>query len=405
MRRFLARTILTLIILITLGARLLGRFLDLFRTDTQGPYRVAMIGTFYNVGWLVAHATPLVRCEDVDEVLVVCDEPLSLELDGLIYTCPTRAARERYGRSLARVLKLIEISYRFRPKVYIGYHIMPNGPLARIMASIFGGAAIYQMTGGPVQVAGGGPGSENPLLAATESPSVVMEGLMFSLVRSFDTVIVRGHSALDYVRSKQLAQSAEVVTGAIDVDVFRPGTHEKETDVLYVARLIPGKGHKRMVDVIAACHARLPEIRVHLAGDGDLDAELRQYAGEKGVADNFVFLGKTTEIPAWLQRTRCWVLLSDTEGMSIALLEAMGAGVPCLVTDVGDLRDAVRDGETGVLVNLNDDPAVIANRLVELLTDEGVMSRLGENARNLIRDEYSMEATAERWHRIFRSYE
>lgn len=405
LRRFAARTALAVIILITLLAVLIGKFLALFRRDQELPYRVAMIGTFYNVGWLVAHATPLVECGDVDEVLVVCDEPLSLQLEGLVYTCPSEATRKRYGRSLARVFKLIEVSYKLRPRIYMGYHIMPNGPLARIMASLFGGKAIYQMTGGPVQVAHGGPGSENPLLAATERASAVMEFLMFSLVRSFDTVIVRGQYALDYVRDNHLATSAEIITGAIDIDIYAPGSGDQDIDVLYVARLIPGKGHRRMIGVVAEAVKVLPDIQVHFAGDGMMEEELKALVSELEVTDNIVFLGKTTEIPALLKRSRSWALLSDTEGMSIAMLEAMGAGVPCLVTDVGDLKDAIVDGKTGMLVNLDDEPASIANRLTGLLTDDDAVAQLGQGARALIRDQYSMNATAAKWSRIFNRYE
>lgn len=93
------------------------------------------------------------------------------------------------------------------------------------------------------------------------------------------------------------------------------------------------------------------------------------------------------------------MLLSPNEGMSIAMLEAMAAGLPVVVNDVGDLADLVIDGESGYLVP-GGDVTRAASLAAELLADQGRRERLGRRARELILERASVAAVAKRWSEI-----
>ncbi len=398
MKAVVARTALFTVLTFIIGVHTLGRGVRRFlKKPNKRPNRIVMIGTFYNQGWFYAHVGPLVKCPLVDEVLVVCDEPVKLELDNVSFHCPSPQLIARVGRGAARILTLLRVGWRLRPQVYMGYHIFPNGPLALLAAGLFGGKALYQMTGGPNQVIHGGYLSENPLLRATGGPSRVQEMLVFSLVRRFDAVVVRGSKAREFVHQRRLNKNCFVITGAIDTDKFKPGD-EKDIDVIYVSRLVEKKGVENYLEVLTLLCADKPNLKAGIIGDGPLRASLEQTVESTGIKNNVQFHGKLLNVAPVLSRSKVFVLLSPSEGMSIAMLEAMAAGLPVVVTDVGDLSDVIAGKGGGVLLQKME-PAQAAADIAGILDDEEVWNQCSRAARQTILAECSVQAIAERWQR------
>jgi glycosyltransferase involved in cell wall biosynthesis len=94
-----------------------------------------------------------------------------------------------------------------------------------------------------------------------------------------------------------------------------------------------------------------------------------------------------------LARADCLVLVSDHEGLPMAVLEAMAAGLPVVVTRVGALPEAVRDGREGFLIDVGDVEA-LAERLVRL-GDPALRRRMGAAGAHRAREQFSLEAMAE----------
>jgi glycosyltransferase involved in cell wall biosynthesis len=94
-------------------------------------------------------------------------------------------------------------------------------------------------------------------------------------------------------------------------------------------------------------------------------------------------------------------LTSTTEGISVAMMEAMACGLPAVVTDVGDMADLAREGVTGYLVRPPEEPGFLA-ALTRLLDDDGLRRKLGANARRVVEAEYSMPDGARRWRAALR---
>jgi len=263
------------------------------------------------------------------------------------------------------------------------------------MASLFGGKAIYQMTGGPIQIVKGGFRSENPLLRATGGPSWLQEKLLFSLVRCFDVVVVRGSKARDFVYQNRLSKNCFIITGAMDTDRFKPDG-ERDIDVIYVARLIENKGHEEYLSAIKLLHKSRPDIKASIVGDGPLRTLLEQTVNSTGINNNVCFHGKLKDVVPVLQKSKIYVLLSATEGMSIAMLEAMAVGLPVVVHDVGDLSDAIKYKNCGVLID-NVEPANVASEIERLLDKDELWEEYSRSARQTIVEQYSVEAISNRW--------
>jgi len=151
---------------------------------------------------------------------------------------------------------------------------------------------------------------------------------------------------------------------------------------------------------------RLPNVKATIVGDGELCNNLERMARELGIEDNVVFAGCQQDVASWLRRAKVFVLTSDSEGLSLSMMEAMMSGLPAVVSDVGDLGDLVESGVNGYLVPRRS-PELFAERLVELLSDDKKLAAFSQAARrSALR--YETQATIRRWDAIladFRSTE
>lgn len=375
----------------------------IFRRKTQtrafGELRVLLVGTFYNENWFRSHILPLSACQSVRHIHVVTDSPL-FEVGKVTYHCPPRWLRLPFGRMTARTIMMLLTAWRYRPDWMMGYHIMPNALLCLVFAKLFGCRSIYQMTGGPIQVIGGGTGSENTLLRRLQRPSVVCEALLFHDLRSFDAIAVRGEQARQFVEQHRLSDRTLVITGSVDVDQVHPSDGPKKYDLVNVSRLVPQKGLEFFIDVVSAFVRKGCSVQAAIVGGGPLMDSLKSRAVERGASDAFEFLGRRTDVPDILASSRVFVLTSPSEGMSIAMLEAMAAGLPVVVTDVGDLRDVVRDGLNGRFLNGHDVDADAA-LLDQCLRDTDWLSRAGRAARETAVNTFSVSAIAGKWDHFF----
>ncbi|HVJ81117.1 MAG TPA: glycosyltransferase [Planctomycetia bacterium] len=111
---------------------------------------------------------------------------------------------------------------------------------------------------------------------------------------------------------------------------------------VYTGRLHPGKGLGDLVEAIGLLAAKGSNWRAALVGEGPARAELETLAREKGVADRIALPGAVAEVEDWLRAAEAFVLPSYYEGLSIALLEALALGVPCLVSDIPANRSVLQ---------------------------------------------------------------
>ncbi|MFL5617306.1 MAG: glycosyltransferase [Gemmatimonadaceae bacterium] len=155
--------------------------------------------------------------------------------------------------------------------------------------------------------------------------------------------------------------------------------------VLTVARLDAQKGLTHLLDAAAA----IPHASFAIAGEGPDRAALEERAITLGVSDRVRFLGHRPDVPALLAAADLFVLPSLYEGLPLAALEAMAAGVPVIATAVGGTDEVVRDGETGTLVPPAN-PAALAAAIARALADRESASRLALSARSLVSREYSV---------------
>ena len=170
------------------------------------------------------------------------------------------------------------------------------------------------------------------------------------------------------------------------------------TDRLLVAvgNLYPVKGHRHLIDAVALLAARHPALHVAIAGRGALEGDLRAAARDRGLADRVHLIGLRSDVPAVLAAADVFVLPSLSEGLPLALLEAMFAGRPIVASAVGEVSAALAHGVAGVLVPPGD-PQALAAALDGVLSDPQRAGELGRAAVRRAAAEYDISRMVRRY--------
>ncbi|OQW62567.1 MAG: hypothetical protein BVN29_19400 [Nitrospira sp. ST-bin5] len=157
-----------------------------------------------------------------------------------------------------------------------------------------------------------------------------------------------------------------------------------------VGSLYPVKGHRFLISAMPEIIRRWPGAVMLVIGRGELEASLKAQAELLGIEENIRFLGIRQDVPRLLSVLDAFVLPSLSEGLSLALLEAMAAGKPVVATAVGGNPELVEQGQTGFLVS-SEDAGSLATKLIELLQDPLMMRRFSEHGAKRVRQLFSLE--------------
>lgn len=167
------------------------------------------------------------------------------------------------------------------------------------------------------------------------------------------------------------------------------GIRGGESVVTVVGSLYEVKGHRYLFEAIPTILRSCPSTVLLVAGRGPMDARLREQVQTLGIAERVRFLGLRADVAALLAISDVFVLPSLSEGLSIAVLEAMAARRPVVATRVGGNPELIMDGETGLLVPPAD-PHALAMAVTSLLLRPGEARRLGDNALEHVRTSFSL---------------
>jgi glycosyltransferase involved in cell wall biosynthesis len=158
--------------------------------------------------------------------------------------------------------------------------------------------------------------------------------------------------------------------------------------------------HQKGFDVLIRALPGLPQAQVVFVGDGAERGDLARLAAEAGVAERVHWVGWSEEPHAYLASFDVFALPSRFEGFPLAVVEAMLARLPVVASDVGSVAEAVRHGETGLLVPA-EDPGALAAALGSLLENPRRRSELGERARALALDRFTAGAMARSFESLY----
>jgi glycosyltransferase involved in cell wall biosynthesis len=171
--------------------------------------------------------------------------------------------------------------------------------------------------------------------------------------------------------------------------------------MLTVARLVPHKGQDVGIRTLAKLRAEFPDLRYILVGEGVDEPRLRNLAADLDVMDRVGFAGpmRDDELPEAYATSTVYLGASrvdkeiNAEGFGIAFIEASASGLPIVAGDSGGIRSAVRDGETGIIVDPTDVDAV-TKAVGSLLRDDALRATMGAAGRVAAETHYNWERVA-----------
>jgi len=183
-----------------------------------------------------------------------------------------------------------------------------------------------------------------------------------------------------------------VIANGIDIERFALAPEPVPGRVILVARFVSQKDHVAAVRAMALLRRTQPDATLQFVGDGPLRGDVEQLVDSLGLRDRVSFLGEREDVPELLAQASCCLLATHYEGCSLAVLEAMAAGLPVVATRVGGMAEIVSEGATGLLVDPA--PASIARALDALIADPTLARRMGGAGRGEARRRLSRERMA-----------
>lgn len=207
-----------------------------------------------------------------------------------------------------------------------------------------------------------------------------------------DVIIALSGNLKNYVGSFDIKPRNLIkIPVAIELNAFEEFDEAKEKSnrrrrwknkmiIGYVGRLECEKNLFTLLQAFEEIVKRRQNTFLFLVGEGSLKNQLKTYAETANVSKEVCFLGTQHNIPNWLQMFDVFVLPSFTEGMPIALLEAMAAGKAIIASDIPAIREIVEDGKEAFLFNPYN-PKQLKDAILKLYDDPKLRRRLGENAK------------------------
>ncbi|MCD6304036.1 MAG: glycosyltransferase, partial [Planctomycetes bacterium] len=198
-----------------------------------------------------------------------------------------------------------------------------------------------------------------------------------------------------FLEDRARCRNVTIITGSIR---HGPAASDgpRPYDIVFVGRLAPIKQPEQILQVTARLAESRGDIKAVLVGDGPLRGELAEQVRRMGLAGRVELLGKRKDVKAVLDRSKVFLLTSRSEGLSIAMAEAMAAGVVPVVADIGELRDLVRDSASGFLVAPGDIDGY-AERIGRLLADEQLWRRCSAEAARTAASRCHIDVISRRW--------
>lgn len=289
---------------------------------------------------------------------------------------------------VARAAAIVHLNTSLNPRAFwrdLAYLLVARGCGARVLLQVHGGALPREFCGGKAW----------------------LTAIVRTALRLPDAVVVLARCELDAYREFVPGQHVVAIPNAIDAMPFaalarRRPDPKAALRLAYVGRLARGKGLDELLLGLKLVRERGMRVRLAVAGSGPEEDRLRRLADEYALGRDAAFLGpvrgqRKLEL---LAAADAAVLPSYGEGLPVALLESMAAGLAVIATPVGAIPDVVTDGVHGLLIAPRDAEAV-ARAIAQLAADRRLLVRMGEAARARVASAYSVPQLAARFGRLY----
>ena len=231
-------------------------------------------------------------------------------------------------------------------------------------------------------------------------------GRVYRSIRQLEREVVPQVDGLMYVSSWArnalvgwLPVAAEIPSTIIDNFVAPPPrsdpSQESLGDLVTIGHLEPVKNHRYMLEILAQVKRAGRSMTLDIFGDGPLRKDLVRQAHALGLEGQIRFRGYRQDVRDFLPRYRAYVHASHSESSSLAIIEAMSAGLPIVAADIGPIAELCDDGVEARFWPL-DDPGRAARILMDFVSSESARTEASAAARERFRRDFDASVIAPR---------
>ena len=214
--------------------------------------------------------------------------------------------------------------------------------------------------------------------------------------RFADALVFQTEDARSYF-PKSVQNRGVIIPNPINGKLPPPIEGKREKTIVTACRLHPQKNLPMMINAFSMLADEFPAYKLVIYGQGVLEDELRAQIKSLNLENRILLPGFASNILEKVAPCSMFVSSSDFEGISNSMLEALGMGLPVVVTDcpVGGARMVIKSGENGILVPVGDTQAMY-EAMRSVLKDPALAAKLSQNAIK-VRDEFPLWKIAKRW--------
>jgi glycosyltransferase involved in cell wall biosynthesis len=223
-----------------------------------------------------------------------------------------------------------------------------------------------------------------------------------AVLRRADAVVSVGRDLAEYLRSSMGVSNVIVIPNGIPVETFTVGRSTGPgVSLLSICRLVPRKNILVLIDAVERLVGEGHDLSLVIAGTGPEKEAIERRVARAPDAIRFVGFIDEAEKRRLLNDADVFVQLSTREGLSIAAIEALASGVPCVVSDLPGVREPIDAGVTGWYVEDPESVDSVVATLRRVVADRERLPEMRRDCRAVAEERYSLETMCENYWQVF----
>jgi len=334
---------------------------------------------------VVNHLTPVVLSSHVSELTLIRTNP-GIPIPKVRYKLvPSFLRNYLYFSIFAKLILFIYENLFKKYDLFYAIYIVPHGLIAYLAAKIYRKPLVISLIGTDLNI----------------RLNSKQRYFLLPILRGSDIINVTGNvSKESLVQMGISAEKIQVMPNPIDISLVKSNNGLKKYDGIFVGRLAPEKSIDKIIKIVNQLIEKFPSFRFAILGDGPLRDELQYEVKKENLEEAIDFLGFQNDVFEFLNKSKLLLLTSKTEGIPLAMIEAMACGVPCVVPDVGDITDLANNNVNSLVIKSPYKIEDYTNAISRLLTDSNLYSNLSNNAKQ-VKDDYGFANATRIWNDIF----
>jgi glycosyltransferase involved in cell wall biosynthesis len=229
-----------------------------------------------------------------------------------------------------------------------------------------------------------------------------MEPVTRAVLTRADVVVSVSHDLGRYLKQVMGVPRVTVIPNGVDVDEFHPTEGSRAALTLFsISRLVPRKNVHILIAAVEQLVKEGAALSLVIAGTGPEEDRIRRLAEQSSGVVRFVGFIDETRKRSLLADSDVFVQLSTREGLSIATLEALASGVPCLVSDLPGVREPITPDHTGWYVDDPENVQSVVSALRRVLADRERLPEMKRRCRAVAVEKYSLRAMCDSYWDVF----